>query len=190
MKSVDQILKIKATVLYILGRMPEGVDYIHLFKVMYFAQQEHLVKYGLPLMEDTFCARRHGPVPSLTYKVLKNAEIGGDFDEEAMREFRNALKVEVRDGIQVVTARQPYDDEELSLSDIAVLDDVIEKCRDIESFKLSDISHDKAWKTAQKTADRTGESAKIPLYDIAKAGGANQAMLDIIRERQWTEHHL
>ena len=39
MKTIDQILKIKAVVLYILKAFPEGVDYIHLFKVMYFAQQ-------------------------------------------------------------------------------------------------------------------------------------------------------
>ena len=33
MKTIDQILKIKAVVLYILKAFPEGVDYIHLFKV-------------------------------------------------------------------------------------------------------------------------------------------------------------
>ena len=45
MKTKEQILKIKAVVLYILKQLPQGVDYIHLFKIMYFAQQEHLVKY-------------------------------------------------------------------------------------------------------------------------------------------------
>ena len=51
MKTTDQILKIKATVLYILGQMLQGMDYIHLFKILYFAQQKHLVTYGMPLME-------------------------------------------------------------------------------------------------------------------------------------------
>lgn len=45
MKTKDQILKIKAVVLYILKAFPEGVDYIHLFKVMYFAQQNQLKEY-------------------------------------------------------------------------------------------------------------------------------------------------
>ena len=36
MKTIDQILKIKAVVSYILQQMPGGVDYIHLFKVMYY----------------------------------------------------------------------------------------------------------------------------------------------------------
>ena len=50
MKSAEQILKIKATVLYVLSHSPQGMDYIHLFKIMYFAQQRHLVTYGSPLM--------------------------------------------------------------------------------------------------------------------------------------------
>lgn len=72
MKTKDQILKIKAVVLYILKAFPEGVDYIHLFKVMYFAQQNQLKEYGLPIIYDTFVARKHGPVPTLTYKVLRS----------------------------------------------------------------------------------------------------------------------
>ena len=59
MKTIEQIDKIKATVLYVLEHMKNGVDYIHLFKVMYFAQQEHLVVYGSPIMEDSFLARKH-----------------------------------------------------------------------------------------------------------------------------------
>lgn len=66
------------------------------------------------IMEDTFCARKHGPVPTLTYKVLK----------------------------------------------------------------------------AKRTAGRTGEDAKIPMYDIADAGGATKEMLGVIRERQWIERHI
>ena len=74
MKTIDQILKIKAVVSYILQQIPEGLDYIHLLKMMYFAQQEHLVIYGSPIIADTFVARKHGPVPTLTYKVLKGKE--------------------------------------------------------------------------------------------------------------------
>lgn len=67
MKTTDQILKIKAVVSYILQQIPEGLDYIHLFKMMYFAQQEHLVIYGIPIFDDSFVARKHGPVPTFTY---------------------------------------------------------------------------------------------------------------------------
>ena len=76
MKSQEQINKIEAVVLYILQHFKEGLDYIKLFKIMYFAQREYLATYGLTIAEDTFKARQLGPVPSLTYKVVKMAENG------------------------------------------------------------------------------------------------------------------
>lgn len=190
MKTTDQILKIKATVLYILGQMPQGMDYIHLFKILYFAQQRHLVTYGMPLMEDTFCARKHGPVPTLTYKVLKASESGQSFDQQEMQDYLKAVKVELRDGHQIVLAAQKPDMDELSKSDVRVIDECIARLRDMEPFDLSDLSHDKAWLKAKRTADRTGEDAKIPMYDIADAGGATKEMLGVIRERQWIERQI
>lgn len=190
MKTTDQILKIKATVLYVLGQMPQGVDYIHLFKILYFAQQKHLVTYGMPLMEDTFCARKHGPVPTLTYKVLKASESGQTFEQKEMQEYLSAVKVELRDGHQMVMAIEKADMDELSKSDVLVLDECINRLRNIDAFDLSDLSHDKAWLKAKRTADRTGEDAKIPMYDIADAGGATKEMLSVIRERQWIERHI
>ena len=46
MKTIEQIKKIKAVVLYVLNNMPKGVDYIKLSKLLYFAQRESLVSYG------------------------------------------------------------------------------------------------------------------------------------------------
>lgn len=74
MKTIDQILKIKAVVLYVLQAFKEGVDYIKLYKILYFAQREYLGNYGLCLLPDSFRARDYGPVPSLTNKVVKIAE--------------------------------------------------------------------------------------------------------------------
>jgi len=190
MKTVDQVLKIKATVLYILGQMPEGVDYLHLFKMMYFAQQDHLVRYGLPLMEDTFCARKHGPVPKLTYKVLRGVERATEFEDVEMETFRKSVRVEIQDGHQVFFAVQPCDMEELSRSDIKVLGQCIDRCREVQSFELASLSHDKAWNKAKRATELTGEDTKIPLYDIAKAGGATGAMLAVIRDRQRMEKSL
>ena len=44
----------RAAVLYVLQSFDEGVDYIKLFKILYFAQKEHLVKYGRGVIGDTF----------------------------------------------------------------------------------------------------------------------------------------
>lgn len=186
MKSVDQIQKIKAVVLYVLEKLGTGVDYIHLFKMMYFAQQNHLVVYGLPLMEDTFKARKHGPVPSVTYKVVRKVE-GKPVDlMQGLDDFCDSIEVRVKDGHQMVyrKANVSCDMDELSVSNIKILDLWIDKLRDIKSFELSGLSHDEAWKKAKAEAERTGEDIAMTLVDIAAAGGASKAMQDIIRERQ------
>ena len=186
MKSLEQIDKIQAVVLYILKRLPEGVDYIHLFKTMYFAQQEHLAVYGRPLMDDTFVARKHGPVPTLTYKVLHCVEGKNVPATDDLNRFIASLNITEQDGHQIVRAKSNVapDMDEFSVSDLKVLDKWIERCKDVEAFDLADLSHDKAWLMAKRQAARTGEDTKMPLVDIAQAAGASDAMLQVIRERQ------
>ena len=169
MKTIEQILKIKAVVLYILKAFPEGVDYIHLFKVMYFAQQDQLKEYGLPIMYDTFVARKHGPVPALTYKVLRGIEGKADLSTPELKDFADSLNIAISQE----------------------LNKWIEKCKDVESFDLSDKSHeDRAWKRAKRQADKTGEDSKITMYDMAAAAGASKDMLCVIRDRQSVQKAL
>jgi uncharacterized phage-associated protein len=186
MKTIDEILKIKAVVSYILQRMPEGVDYIHLFKMVYFAQQEHLKTYGMPLMAETFVARKHGPVPSLTYKVLRGVEGKVELTSEELKQFAATLTITQRDGHQVVSIAEgaTCDEDELSVSNMKVLNKWIERCKDVQAFDLSDLSHDKAWQRAKEQTEKTGEDTKITFYDMAEAAGASKEMLHVIRERQ------
>lgn len=186
MKEIEEVNKIKAVVEYILQQMGKGVDYIHLFKVMYFAQEEHLAVYGVPMMYDTFVARKHGPVPSLTYKVLRVAE-GKTVDvTDELHSFASNLSISDDNGHQEVTLAEGVqcDMDELSRSNVRILDKWIEQCKDIRSFDLSEMSHDKAWQKTVRQTERTGEDTKISLYDMAAAGGASKDMLKVVKERQ------
>ena len=186
MKQAEDINKIKAVVEYILQQMGVAVDYIHLFKVMYFAQEEHLAIYGVPIMYDTFVARKHGPVPSFTYKVLRVAE-GKTLDvTDDLRLFASELVLRMSDGHQEVSLATGVeaDMDELSRSNVLILDKWIAHCKDIESFDLSEMSHDKAWRNAIRQAERTGEDTKISFYDMAASGGASKDMLQVVKERQ------
>lgn len=191
MKTKDQILKIKAVVEYILQQFSNGVDYIHLFKIMYFAQEEHLAIYGTPLMDESFVARKHGPVPSLTYKVLRVAE-GKIVDTTGeLTSFVSDLTLCSIGGHQVVRVKNNVCDlDELSNSNIRILDKWINKCKDLESFDLSELSHDAAWQKAVRQTERTGEDTKISLYDMAAAGGASKDMLKVVKERQLNRRAL
>lgn len=191
MKTKDQISKIQAVVAYILKKVPQGLDYIHLFKIMYFAQQEHLVVWGLPIMDDSFVARRHGAVPTLTYKVIKSVECGREVSDD-LKDFYNTITVTTDEDHQLIKLANgaDCDMDELSESNTEILDKWIKNCMDINSYKLSDLSHDKAWKQAKRQTDKTGEDTKITLYAMAKAGGALDGMLEVIKERQFIQRAL
>jgi uncharacterized phage-associated protein len=59
------------SVLYIIenGAQP---TFHHISKVMYFADKEHLEKYGRFICGDSYVAMKHGPVPSGIYDLLKS----------------------------------------------------------------------------------------------------------------------
>ena len=79
MMTTDDMLKLKAVTLYILKQCGE-LDFIHLFKILYFAERQHYATYGKHLVKDTFCALERGPVPSFLYdavKVATNSAIDG-----------------------------------------------------------------------------------------------------------------
>lgn len=48
MKTIDQILKIEAVVLYVLQAFKEGVDYIKLYKILYFGKSP-LARMAVPI---------------------------------------------------------------------------------------------------------------------------------------------
>lgn len=183
MKSQEQINKIQAVVLYILQYFQDGVDYIKLFKIMYFAQREYLSTYGLTLMEDTFKARQFGPVPALTYKVIKIAE-----DKDDVRNINIDLQdfvssIRVRDN-QKVSATVKPDMDYIADMEKEELDNTIAKYKDMDSKALSELSHDKAYQQVCNRMKDDPQQDILTLIDIARAGGASEDMVDYIRQTQ------
>ncbi len=188
MKTQEQIDGIKAVVLYILQHFKEGVDYIKLFKIMYFAQRKYLSTYGLCVVEDTFKARPRGPVPSLTYKVVKMVENGDCFDEcPDLKDFADAVAI---DKGQKVSALVAPDMDYIAVMERKVLDETIAKYKDIPSEELSEMSHDAAYKKVCKLMESDPERDTMTRIDIARAGGASKEMIERIREDQIIERAL
>jgi uncharacterized phage-associated protein len=180
MKTVNEISKIKAVVLYILQNIEAGADFIKLFKIMYFAQQENLVKYGKPIFNETFHALKHGPVPSFTYKCFQVLD-GRVESKQALDMFVHSFYVKEA---KFYGSEQP-DMEELSKSDIKSLDSAISKYKDIDSYELSDLSHqDKAYTEAYTRAQDDPEKDRMSLLEIARSGNATAEMLEYIRNKE------
>ena len=182
MKLQDQILKIRATVLYILNAFPMGIDYIKLFKILYYAQQQHLVCYGRTIIHDTFQARQKGPVCGFVRKGLKLIELSKELDND-FQLFGENIHVTKGKDCQVITSAEKPDMDELSVSEIKCLDKYIEKFKDMDSKAVSEYSHkDKAWERAFNRAQTDPQLRVMTILEIAESGGANPNTLAYIKE--------
>lgn len=140
------------------------VDFHKLSKILYFAERKHLARFGSNLVEDTFIAMEHGPVPSAIYDLLKALKFS---PETVSEELREALSVVA----WRVTANVDADLDWLSESEVSCLNESYEENKNMGFKALSEKSHDIAWKA--NTYMRTDM--------IAKAEGVNEEMLTYIR---------
>jgi uncharacterized phage-associated protein len=189
MKTIDEISEIKATILYILKSFPEGIDYIKLFKIMYFAQQNHILKYAKPIFNDTFHAFKHGPVPSFSYKCFKMLE--GDSIipvKDDLKIFTDAFSISKEP--QLICRKEDPNMDYLSVSNIKSIDQTIEKYGKMKSNELSKLSHDKAWHKAAKRARKDPDDDRITIIDIAIAGGADEKFIHYLREIQFIKKYF
>lgn len=183
MTKVENILKIKATLLYIAGKFDKGVDYIKLFKLLYLAQKAHLSKYGRPIVNDDFYAMKAGPAPSIMYNICKVAD--GEWLEHELEDAAKSISVQTKkmqkgNDVKYVTVCEAPDMDELSTSDIECIDEVCTKYGKISSSRLSTITHDSAWE--KNWNEEKAEGQKIGLLDIAIAADVNENMMKYIQE--------
>lgn len=114
-------------------------------KVLYFADRDHLSKYGRLICGDRYAAMKHGPVPSHAYDLVQMASDEWPFEvEEGVKE---ALATR---GYEIVPLRKP-NTELLSSSEIECLDEAIDKYGNLSFTQLKTLSHqDPAFKAADQ----------------------------------------
>jgi uncharacterized phage-associated protein len=127
-----------------------GVTAFYAAKVVFYADKEHMNKYGRPVFGDRYIAMDNGPVPSAIYDWFKgNLDRMGDPNSIASSIDLN------RDG-RHVTARAARDPEMefLSPSDVVAIRNAITYCKQHSVGELSRISHDEpAWQGAELNAE-------------------------------------
>jgi uncharacterized phage-associated protein len=181
--TIDDLLKLKAATLYIITKCG-SLDYFRLFKILYFANREHYAEYGRGIVRDTFCALPKGPVPSVLFDAVKIAtKQSSPSKGSPLRIISDSLHTPDESYYFILTAKELPDMDELSKSDIKLLDKSIYENQTLDTDTLSEKSHDSAW---QEAWDARNSSAMKEL-SIAKAGGANEAMLDYIRDLEYTD---
>lgn len=188
-KQKPDIDRIKAAILYVLNKTGE-VDFHKLFKILYFADQKHLVRFGREITGDRYDAIQYGPVPTETYDLFRHlsgtdsfvslpAEITALFGSFAFRRVANGSAKPV----PMVYSDETPDLNELSPSDIDCLSSAIAENKHLNFYALTEKSHDAAWQQARTEAEQTPslDTTMEPL-SIARAGGASAEMIQYITE--------
>lgn len=176
----DELLKLKAVVLYIVNKC-EAIDYFHIFKILYFADRDHYAKYGRRIIQDTFCALPKGPVPSFLFDAIKVASNQTKVNADSpLNIIASSLEAPDESCYFILGAKEQPDMDELSRSDIEMIDKSILENKILSVSELSNKSHDEAWQEAWNTR----QSSPMADISIAKAGGANDAMIGYIRENE------
>src|SRR3990172_1296526 len=125
-----------------LANHQPGIDAFHVSKVLYYADKEHLNRYGRPILGDTYIRMEWGPVPSKVYNLVKH-----DADPSLLRKVAEA--VEVRGGWWHLHPLRKPNMEMFSQTDIKCLQNALKKYGTRNFGVLSRISHGElAWQSA------------------------------------------
>lgn len=170
-------------VLYILCKTG-GVDFYHVFKILYFAEMKHLAKWGSRIVPDEFCALKYGPVPTHLYDAVKELEhprMGLSEELAKVAQFAG------EDAPNVLLPKREVNINFLSKSEIDALNQSIREHESMSFGQLMKKSHDAAWEEANSNVH--GSNIISPL-SMAKVMNVDDAILEYIEEQMQIDSAL
>ncbi len=154
-----------AVILYIAPRV-DNSTIMRILKLMYLADKTSLEKYGRFVSSDSYVAMEQGPVPTEAYDLMKKARTHNT----------HGFKVQKNHEIRVTA---PANEDELSESDIEILDDTIKQYGNLDIGVLLDKAHDKAWlEVWEKAGDK--KSVAIPIEKIANLSDHGKEIIEFL----------
>ena len=176
--------KLTEVVLYILNKT-DGLDYYHVFKIIYFANIAQLAKCGLRITTDVFCALPDGPAPSILYDSIKN----GIYCDNELEQLINQNVVKGDDDAYYMwEAKRQADIDYLSKSEIEELDKSINDNALLSYKALRQKSHGPEWHRAYYSSNPGRKVMEV--VGMAKDAHASDAMLEYIKEELEIERVL
>jgi uncharacterized phage-associated protein len=131
---------------FLAERWP-GITPFYVSKILFFADKEHLQKYGRPVLGDVFVAMDNGPVPSQIYDMIKG-KLDFFADPGAIRA---AVRTDKNGNYLKIFHKRPANEDQFSETDIAALESALEFCRGKSFSYLSGLTHkEEAWASAPR----------------------------------------
>lgn len=155
--------------LYVANRV-QRKDFHKIFKIIYFADRQHLADWGRPITGDIYIAMEAGPVPSRLYDMMKI--VRGDSympDSEGLGKY---FQIE---NWMYVNPLVDADPNKLSSNELKVLDACIAKYSSLSYDEIKEKSHDVAWRS-------TARDFSIKWEDIAREAGLDEVEVACLQE--------
>ncbi|KQS30642.1 hypothetical protein ASG33_09615 [Dyadobacter sp. Leaf189] len=167
MKIDENRMELINILLYVISKLGTA-DYHKIFKILYFAEQEHIRRFGQKLLNDDYVAMKYGPVPSNAYDILKSVS-NGDLNNYFCLAGEHSFKA-------VSEPNLDY----LSESEVSCINNSIESFGSLTFSERTDKSHDDAYNAVKL-------NHKMDIFEIGRVGGASEDTLHYLQENLETK---
>jgi uncharacterized phage-associated protein len=134
------------TILNYLSTKLVSLDKLKAVKLLYFIDKLHLLEYGRFVTDDVYIKMKYGPVPTRILDIINDSDNLFNDDKKYLNKYINIDS----NNFKNITSKKSPDLNELSKSEIKIIDKVLEEYGKFSSNKLIDISHKEyAWINAQ-----------------------------------------
>ena len=162
-----QSQRIKEVMLYILSKTGD-IGYFRLMKTMFCADRQNLVKWGTPITNLDYFAKKHGPVPIAIHDGLCSIYQGNSNDFSDI--------VTVKSNFMIVHPIREANLDYLSETDIESMDRAIAELKGKNRKKIEDYLHETVYHHVFSTAEK-----QYSHVDIAMSAGATEQQIEKIR---------
>lgn len=139
-----------------LAEKVRDFDRLKATKMLYFIDKHHLIRYGRPILGDVYYRLDYGPVPSLAFDLLKEADDNLPVSLDSLpgkKYLLEYVEIDTRPQYPVFRPKKQADLEFFSEEEMASINAIIQRLGQLTSVQLMDKSHLDA--THQRTAQRS-----------------------------------
>ncbi len=166
--------KAVAATVYIATRDPKPMELTQakLFKMLYLADRDHLVRFGRPIIGDVYHAMAHGPVPSKLYSAFKELKKTSMFRSSDARVLAKSVTLDKSWTHPRIEAQAEVDPLQLSDSDIRSLDRIVQQFGQMNFSQVRRIAHDTlAYENAWTHKPEDKDAAPMKFEDFFEDDG-------------------
>jgi uncharacterized phage-associated protein len=140
---------------------------LRLLKLLYIADRESLIERSRPITGDHPAAMDHGPVLSRTYDLIKGRTLSAPQWDRHIQSLGRDVQLICDPGNGKLTRRE-----------IAKLQEVAQRYKDVNDWRVAEITHEFAEWIKNKPAK--GSSNPIPLDDLLAAVGKSDLKAQLL----------